>query len=370
MNSIKLFLLSFLRNMFSYILIILEVAALLVAENYMICTLHEREMLNKAYYPLLGENSVLAINYREPFFARSIDNILKNLPKDCKIYNTVYWGNGEIDIISVSDEIYENLALPLSSGSYGSAENGAVGTVDIKPGNNTIHFVDGTSLTLNVSGTLTNMTYVPMMTGIGELTVKELYTSREGNEHTIITSRSAIKGYENQFLHMGGIIVEFKSDYERGVETLRENGASVTPARSIVEKSDAELAADRNRFLPLIIAIGIVVIVGIICISVITFKENERRNGVLWICGYSRLGIIGVHCTGIALVTVMSVIITFAAYSFLKLGNSGLVSGINLTFANILATVITAALLTAFSAVIPALKSRKTSPVEYFRRTL
>lgn len=370
MNAIKLFLLSFKKNIFSYILVILEVAALIIAENYMICTLNEREMLNKAYYPLLGENSVLAIDMREPFFARSIDKITKNLPQDCKIYNTVYAANGELEIISVSDEIYENLALPLSFGSYGSIENGAVGTVGIKPGNNTMRFDDGTSLTLNISGILTDMTYIPMMTEIGDVTVKELYTSRQGAANTIITSRSAIKGYEKNFVHMGGIIVEFKSDFERGAETLRENGASITPARSIVEKSDAEMTEDKAKFLPLTAAIAVVVLTGIICISIITFKENERRNGVLWLCGYSRTGIIGVHSIGITLITMMSAVISLTAFGIMRSSGSELVTGRTLSFRNFIVTIITCLALTLFSALVPAIKSRKSSPVEYFRRTL
>ncbi len=370
MNAIKLFLLSFKKNIFSYILVILEVSALIIAENYMICTLSEREMLHKAYYPLLGENSVLAIDMQEPFFARSRDKILNNLPQDCKIYNTVYAGNDEFEIISVSDEIYEKLALPLSFGSYGNVENGAVGTVSIKLGNNTMHFDDGTSLTLNVSGILTNSTYIPMMTGTGDVTVKGLYTSREGAANTIITSRSAIKGYENKFVHMGGIIVEFKSDLERGVETLRKNGASITPARSIVEKSDAELTEDKAKFLPLTAAIAVVVLTGIVCISIITFKENERRNGVLWLCGYSRMGIISVHSIGIALITIMSAVISLAVFGVMRSRGSELVTGITLSFGNFIATVITCLALTLFSALVPAIKSRKTSPVEYFRRTL
>ena len=371
MNSIKLFLLSFRKNIFSYILVILEVAALIIAENYMICTLSEREMLHRAYYPLLGENSVLAIDMREPFFARSIDKLLKDLPQDCKIYNTVYAVNQEFEIISVSDEIYEKLALPLSFGSYGNAENSAVGTVDIKLGNNTMHFDDGTSLTLKVSGILTDMTYIPMMTGIdNNVTVKEFYTSRQGAANTIITSRSAIKGYENNFVHMGGIIVEFSSDFERGVETLRNNGASVTPARVIVEKSDAELTEDKAKFLPLTASVAAVVLTGIICISIITFKENERRNGVLWLCGYSRTGIIGVHSIGIALITIMSTVISLAAFAVMRSSGSELVTGITLSFGNFIATIITCLALTLFSALVPAIKSRKTSPVEYFRRTL
>ncbi len=377
MNSIKLFLLSFLRNIFSYILIILEIAALLVAENYMICTLHEREMLNAAYYPLLGENSAYAVDmgwmFKGETFNESRENALKNITQNYKIYDTLSYEDSEIAIISISDEIYKNLALPLSVGSYGDVQSGAVGTVNTKMGKNSVTFIDGSSKSFDVCGLLTNSTYLPFASSASSsgTTVSDFYSvSINDQKSTILTSRTAIKGCEEKFVCKPGFIIEFEDDAEAGIKELRRNKATVTPSKEIIDASNAALAADRNRFLPLIIAIGIVVIVGIICISVITFKENERRNGVLWICGYSRLGIIGVHCAGIALITVMSVIITFAAYGFMKLGNSELVSGINLTFANIFATVITAALLTAFSAVIPALKSRKTSPVEYFRRTL
>lgn len=377
MNSIKLFLLSFLRNIFSYILIILEVAALIVAENYMICALLERAMLNAAYYPLLGENSAYVVDMGWMFggdtFDESRKNALKNITQNYKVYDTLFYEDSKIKIISVSDEVYKKLALPLSAGSYGDIESGAVGTVNTRMGKNSVTFNDGSSMSINVCGLLTNMTYLPGANKISSsgTTVSDFYSvSVDTETNTILTSRSAIKGYEEKLVYDHGFIIEFTDGADEGIKALRKNKVMVTPAKEIIDNSNAALAADRNRFLPLIIAIGIVVIVGIICISVITFKENERRNGVLWICGYSRFGIIGVHSIGIALITIMSAVISLAAFGVMRSSGSELVAGITLSFGNFIATIITCLALTLFSALVPAIKSRKTSPVEYFRRTL
>lgn len=374
MNALKIFALSFKNNIFSFILVILEISALLIAENYMICTLNEREMLNAAYYPVLTENSAFVYDmggmYYDGTFRESRQNLLAKIPQNYKIYDTLIYSDGEISIISVSDEVYENLALPLSNGNYGDVNGGSVATVNTKKGENKVDFGGGEFLSLNVCGLLTPTTYLPEMNSnkSAEMTVSDFYINSINDKNIILTSRSAIKGFEDKFSCTLGFIIEFSENAKDNLLQLNKSKAVTIDASDIIANSDIALSEDRASFFPLVMSIGIVVVIGIACISVIIFKENERRNAVLWICGYSRAGIIGVHTVGIALMTALSVIISLAAFGLLKIFGNEMIVGVNLTFENLIVTIITCTLLSAISSVVPALNCRKISPAENIRR--
>lgn len=376
MNALKIFALSFKNNIFSFILVILEISALLIAENYMICTLNEREMLNAAYYPVLTENSAFVYDmggmYYDGTFRESRQNLLAKIPQNYKIYDTLIYSEDEISVISVSDEIYANFKLPLSYGSYGDVSGGAVAAADTKKGEHKIDFGGGSVLSLNVCGLLTKTTYLPEMTSFksSEMTISDFYVNSINDKNIILTSRSAIKGFEDKFSCTAGFIIEFPENAAENLLELSKSKAITVNASEIITNSNSALSEDRASFLPLVMSIGIVVVIGITCISVITFKENERRNAVLWICGYSRAGIIGVHTVGTALMTAISVIISLAAYGLMKISGNEMVVGINLTFENFIVTVITCILLSAISSVVPVLKCRNISPAEYIRRAI
>lgn len=125
---------------------------------------------------------------------------------------------------------------------------------------------------------------------------------------------SFISGYELHFRLSRGFLIEFNSGATSCVELLKGTVLTV-PTTEIAENK--ALKNDLLKIIPLVGTILIIVIIGIICILVITFKEKERRNALLWICGYSRAGIIGVHTVGIALMTALSVIISLVPYGLL-----------------------------------------------------
>ncbi len=375
MNSIKLFLLSFKKNMFSIMLVILQISALLLAENYMLCVVNEREMLNIPFYPLLNSNTVFVYDANGIWenssnLNDSRSSLLKeNVSGRYIIYDAIYYTDGQTAVLSVSDEIYEKLALPLSSGIYGDKESGAVGTFLTKSGENTIYFEDGTSFTLNVCGKLTELTYLPEINNLksSKMTVSDFYVNSINGKNTILTSRSSIKGLEKKFQCSHGFLIEFKDNAKENIANLQGKSMVIT-ADTILKNTNEALVSDQVRFMPLICSIALIVMIGIICISIIIFKENEQKNGVMWLCGYSRAGIIEVHIANILLITLLSASISIFAFAILKFSGNRVVVGLNLSFGNLILTLLTIVILVGFSAIIPTIKSRKTSPVEYLRR--
>lgn len=375
MNTIKITLLAFKKNAFTFILVIAQLAVLFLAENYMVSALVERKMQFAPFEPLLNDNTafVYDIEYEKNAAMLGMDSkasretLLSGINDEYKIYDVMSFTNGEYTVYSVSDEIYASLALPLAFGNYESG----VGSFGMSAGEKVISFSDGSDLRLKISGALTASTYIPAMTSFSsqDMTADEFYYSSVNERNIILTNRSSIGGYERHFRLSSGFLIEFKSGAAQNLEALK--GVALTvPATEIAESTYKALQNDLLKFIPLVGTVLIIVIIGIICVSVITFKENERRNAVLWICGYSRAGLIGVHTAGTALVTALSVIISLAAFGIMKLSGNEMLIGINLTIENLVATFITCALLSAISAVVPALKCRKASPAEYIRRAL
>lgn len=375
MNTIKITLLAFKKNAFTFILVIAQLAVLFLAENYMVSALVERKMQFAPFEPLLNDNTafVYDIEYEKNAAMLGMDSkasretLLSGINDEYKIYDVMSFTNGEYTVYSVSDEIYASLALPLAFGNYESG----VGSFGMSAGEKVISFSDGSDLRLKISGALTASTYIPAMTSFSsqDMTADEFYYSSVNERNIILTNRSSIGGYERHFRLSSGFLIEFKSGAAQNLEALK--GVALTvPATEIAESTYKALQNDLLKFIPLVGTVLIIVIIGIICVSVITFKENERRNAVLWICGYSRAGLIGVHTAGTALVTALSVIISLAAFGIMKLSGNEMLIGINLTIENLVATFMTCALLSAISAVVPALKCRKASPAEYIRKAL
>ena len=375
MNTIKITLLAFKKNAFTFILVIAQLAVLFLAENYMVSALVERKMQFAPFEPLLNDNTafVYDIEYEKNAAMLGMDSkasretLLSGINDEYKIYDVMSFTNGEYTVYSVSDEIYASLALPLAFGNYESG----VGSFGMSAGEKVIIFSDGSDLRLKISGALTASTYIPAMTSFSsqDMTADEFYYSSVNERNIILTNRSSIGGYERHFRLSSGFLIEFKSAAAQNLEALNKAALTV-PAAEIAKNTNKALQNDLLKFIPLVGTVLIIVIIGIICVSVITFKENERRNAVLWICGYSRAGLIGVHTAGTALVTALSVIISLAAFGIMKLSGNEMLIGINLTIENLVATFMTCALLSAISAVVPALKCRKASPAEYIRRAL
>ena len=375
MNTIKIALLAFKKNTFTFILVIAQLAVLFLAENYMVSALVERKMQFAPFKPLLNDNTafVYDIEYEKNAAMLGMDSkasretLLSGINDEYKIYDVMSFTNGEYTVYSVSDEIYASLALPLAFGNYESG----VGSFGMSAGEKVIIFSDGSDLRLKISGALTASTYIPAMTSFSsqDMTANEFYYSSVNERNIILTNRSSIGGYERHFRLSSGFLIEFKSAAAHNLEALNKAALTV-PAAEIAKNTNKALQNDLLKFIPLVGTVLIIVIIGIICVSVITFKENERRNAVLWICGYSRAGIIGVHTAGTALVTALSVIISLAVFGIMKLSGNEMLVGINLTIENLVATFMTCALLSAISAVVPALKCRKASPAEYIRRAL
>lgn len=374
MNALRFAISSCSRNIFTFVLITLELAALLFSENFVICALKEREMLNTPYESILSANCcyVYDSNYiysqieSNVSTAESRTRLLSSVKGDYSIYDIMSYNNGSVCVVSISDEIYSELSLPLSSGNYDTLEGSAIASKDLPLGTMVVETLNG-ALTLNITGLLTETTYIPQMDYCSnEMTIEDFYSS-DNPQNVVITNRTSIENVQSVFSKSVGFI--FISENDTDIAFL-QNNATVLNGTILLNNTQERTQADRKTFYPILICITFVVLIGTICISVILFKQNERRNGIMWLCGYSRSAIILTHLVQVALFPALSTIVFFAAYSVLKLSKSEITLSMTIGWENIAITLASCALLLAVSMVIPMIKFRNISPIEYLRSTL
>lgn len=376
MNTLKLAFISLGKKILTLVLIILELTALFMTEIYMINALEERSILNAPYSKLLNENCFVV--YDSKYIQKQMENqkltmteshneLLKDLKGDYQVYDIMCVNTDLYYIVSVNDDIYKALKLPLSSGSYGTEKNSAVASKKVPKGNLAVQTADG-SLELNICGTLTENTYIPSTSSYNiDMTINDLYFPTY-IDNLIITNRSAIKGFEDQFTCDLGFLIVFKSDIEENVNLLKSK-AAVLDGPSFAENTRKALNDDLRNFLPLLCCLILIVIIGIVCVSLTIFNENRYSNGVLWLCGYSKARILAVHAQSIIILPIISLIVSALAILIFKLINSEFVTNIRFTLPCFASALITCFFLLIVSMAVPMIKTAGKSPVEYLGRS-
>lgn len=385
MNTLNLAAMSLHKKIVITVLIVMELAVLFLAENYMICSVEDRTMLLKPYSNILSDNSLYVydthyisnISDNSISFAESQNNLLKGVEGNYKVYNFLYYINKDYSdyiVYSVDDEIYKSLALPLTSGNYGSKTNSAVASPKAGRGALSVETPVGT-LNLDVCGTLTSSTYVPENLNLhSNMTVNDFYGVNDGG-NVIITGRSCLGEIEKSFNCCLGFIVKFYSpEAAQKAMNYLNTKAAVVSGSSVKDNTNKAISADLQSFIPIITCVLLIVLIGIISISAMIFDENKYRSGVLWLCGYSRKKIISIQAATIAILLIVSLAV-FALLAFVvnrlisnEIINPDSFSKMSFGFGNLAATLITCAVLIIAAVAMPAVKTFKKSPVEYLGR--
>ncbi len=380
MNTLNMTFLSIKTNKLAFLLTVIEIAVLLLTVNISVSAIADRNMLDSAYNKVLSDNAAFVwdAKYTENKISgiaknaeQSRELLLNDLEGKYKVYDSIVLESNSADnvtIIALSDEIYDNLALPLMSGNYGGAVTnfgGKTGKFNLDCG--------GSSIELNITGVLTPNTFLPIMSSYStgsDFTTKDFYVTSDSFKNYIITRKSSVERYESLFAFNLGFLIQFNDDnYRRNIEILSSK-AGVTEGGQILKNSQKALWGDLKDFIPLLVCVTLAVVIGTVSVSIIMNAKSEYRNGVLWMCGYSRRKILFFHLFNMTFMFIISTIIFVFVHQTMSLFEIELFKSASFSLANIFATVIVCAVMIAVSMIIPVIKSRKTAPVEYLRRLL
>lgn len=375
MSYIKMALYSFAKNKLTFIFIIIETGALFLALNFLVSTLNDIDILNRAYKDILADNgyTVYDENSNENFVFEGLDTrqsrekILENLTGNYKVYDIIYlMDESGVMIYSVSDEIYSKLAVPLSFGNYSKG----VCSPDISLGEYNAKLHDGKTLTIPLSGKLTLSTYIPQCgaSKSNGFSTKDMYSISFNTQKTIIINRSSVADFIDEFHFSPQFIIQFDDENaEQNIKKLNENSSAYS-GELILENTEKELERSFMKFMPVIVCVLIITLIGTLSISMILHTQNEYRNGCLWICGYSRKQIIFSQAVNILFPMIIAAAIGVIVFAVWRLFENSPAAGMSISIYNFAVSILMCLLLTGTATAIPYFKSINKSPIEYLRR--
>lgn len=372
MIYLKFAFLSVKKNTVAFVLVILELAALILASNYALSTMIDRRMLIAPFKVISKDDSVYAadIDYGMKRLEFGVDQrqsrqmILDEISGNYKIYDVLSYTTNEYTIVSLNDEIYSHLKMPLSAGNYETA----IGTFGTKLGEHSLR-INGKELVINLSGCLTANAFIPMMSSFGtsDFNTKDLFEPSVNRSNVVVTNRSAIGELENDFSVSNGFFITFKDNYAENFRHL-SGICGIVSVTDLMTASDKAIIEDIMDLLPVILCVLFLVIIGITSISVIINDQNEYRNGVMWLCGYSKRQILTALIVNISIMLIISILVSVLTLGLLNLFKIELAVTISLSLANFALSVILCLAMLFISLAIPVIKIARVSPIEYVRR--
>lgn len=391
---IKYSLLFFAKHSGLYILMILQLAFLLLAENILIANLNSRDVLYAPYENIISHDGYY---FMQPYASDGIrdengdmiktnDEILQEtlakLKGSYKLY-CFYHGTLEdegINIRVIDDTVFAALSLPLEDGVH--SKNACLVTknnIGLKAGDEAD--IDGVKI--KISGVLSDKTYLPDYSLIdAEMSVEQLYQAYSFSkdfesdesqymEYTeIIAPYSLLKeSIENGVLYRSGkMLIAFDKPLSQSDKAYNEQVLTAADCdepgwlisfEQIRRKGENYRSEDFYKMLPIVACILVVIIVGVVCSSAMISARQMKKFRVLYINGATSADCLMISC----LTALVSSIIALAlAAAVLKLGiaNSfanelGFVIGVN----NVFATAAVIVFAVAAFGVVPSVILRK-----------
>ncbi len=394
MKNIKYGVKFFRKHAFAYLLMILQLAFLIIAENTLIANRNSRDILYSPYEDILQKDGFYyfqcdrsGILDDEGYQIKSSDERLAEIVSSLKGSNKLYCmyyadiplESGEsIRVNILEDEIYNDLRLPLESGKI---QKGKCIITSNDLGLNVGDTIEPAGKSVEISGVLTYNTYIPRYNQMSEsMSADDLYKTYSSTVKSysdgvnFAAEAVAPKSLFQEKIDASDVNI-YRTDYllitfdekmsaedmqynkkvlEESNQNEAESGWAVSLSQ-INEKSRAILSEDFDKMLPIVVCIIAVILIGVVCSSAIITAKQLRRFAVLYITGASPLDCVKISCVT---AFISSAIAAAAALALMKLGiadsfanETGFTWGMN----NTAATICTVVFAIAAFAVIPAI---------------
>ncbi|MBR1662990.1 MAG: hypothetical protein IJ696_01530 [Ruminococcus sp.] len=299
MSGIKYGFSFFCNNIKTNLLIALEIAMLLVVANSLLGFYNNLSVLYVPYEDILKKEGVLyfdnsyASDYEESISRTNLFKTLDDLKGNVNVYLSYtipYTEDGKnVQVIHIIDDrIYDKLVYTTSSGSIASGYAIASYLSGYKTGD----IIKTESGEIEISGTLTQTTYFPIINACEDVTgMHGVYTSGVDESEFLIMGLSSAKiifGEIEPFFLSDTILISFddcsENEIQHNLELLKQNG-QIWDLDRINTRTIRALKEQYARFVPFIYIISIAVIIGIISFCIVTSLDNKVDMDILYNCG-------------------------------------------------------------------------------------
>lgn len=388
----------FRKHIRIYMLMILQLAFLLLAENILIANLNSRDVLYKPYENIISHDGYY---FMQPYASDGIrdengdtvksndvilQETLSKLKGSYRLY-CFYHGtleNEGINIRVIDDDIYNALMMPLEEGKH--SKNACLVTknnMGLKAGDE----VDVDGVKIKISGVLTDKTYLPDYSLIDvEMSIEQLYqaysfskdfesdeSDMQYMEYTEIIApfsifKDSIENGSTMLYRSGKMLIAFDkplSPQDRAYNEQVLTAADCDEPGWLISfeqircKGQVYRSENFYKMLPIVACILVVIIVGVVCSSAMISVQQMKKFRVLYINGATAFDCLLISCLTALVSSLASLAIAVAV---LKLGiaNSfandlGFVIGAN----NILATAATISFAVLSFGAVPSVILRK-----------
>jgi hypothetical protein len=239
----------------------------------------------------------------------------------------------------------------------------------------------GVSVTLKASGILSSLTYIPSMNawsrngGIDE----NLYNSyNAATEETVCllmprTQWEKLGIPEENLVSSSNVIVYFTSLTEEQAaynEKLLEQAASPgIPLSTLYERAENARLDTVRRYLPLLIALLLVTIFGILCAISIHLLQDLHSYAVYYLCGMQWRSCILLSTMQLGMLLVLALAICFSGYCMLRITGRAAVLGLRFSLLNPAVSLGFCIILLILGSLFPYLMLKSHAPMTLLRRT-
>ncbi len=329
----------------------------------------------------------------------TLENIKKRIG-DADILTVRHFIMGEIDITVIPDDVFDKLRLPLEKGNIFDRHESSEAIRIIASSNGNGYDVGdrltreqaytdpdgnyikvGEDMTAEITALLTDPTYISHFRYSPQMSYEYMFMPVDSSyykgklfcytcESEFEGSAAAKEGFTTEPCY----IVSFKDNVpESEISALKLEfegmGAKVIDNSVIAENSRKLLTDSFNRLLPVVLAFGIVVLIGIVSCSVIGAKTMLKKLSIFYCCGATKGCCIAVSVGQTVIISLIAVIASagaMAGFVLSKLPNKvGFVFGpgnLIMTGAIVLAAIL-------ISAIAPVVMISKAEPRELLTET-
>lgn len=366
-----------------YVILIIQITAVLFALNFVVASINNQYSQYLPYQEMLSKKGFYFTDMQTVRGDEStpLESILSDKASIFEIRSFGY----AYDMISPTDykavtvyiyedEFYEKLNFSLKSGKKNVKSDSETPTAVISQNSHNIGMGDYIKIPeygkqISVSGIMSAPAYIANQSKHeynGDVsTFYQKITADNGNTIYVLMSQSEFSKlsipFETTVPQLNKII--FYDDFdtatlEKDLAVLNERGYC-TELSQIKNATSKSINSVLLKYLPLIAAVLLVVLYGVVNYSAIQAMSKAKINGIFFLCGMTQKQCVATNAANTAIVLIISVILSTLIFLMLTITNAVHTVGLVFNAYNIIVTAAIILIIFAFGLIMPTLLINK-----------
>lgn len=366
-----------------YVILIIQITAVLFALNFVVASMNNQYSQYLPYEEMLSKQGFYFTDMQTVRGDESIplESILSDKASIFEIRSFGYAYDmisstdyKAITVYIYEDAFYEKLNLSLKSGKKKTENDSEIPTAVISQNSHNISMGDYIKIPeygkqISVSGIMSAPAYIANQSKHeynGDVsTLYQKITVDNGNIIYVLMSQSEFSKlsipFEATVPQLNKIVFYDNVDtatLEKDLAVLNERGYC-TELSQIKNATSKSINSVLLKYLPLIAAVLLVVLYGVVNYSAIQAMSKAKINGIFFLCGMTQKQCVATSAANTAIVLIISAILSALIFLFLALTNTVHTVGLVFNAYNIIVTAVIILIIFIFGLIMPTLLINK-----------